>query len=348
MAKQCIVCGQALSEFRRSNRRYCSGHCRVRAFRIRTGVGSRGRYLHREQSHRATKVVGSAAAGLALVALEYKRQQEQEIRQCQERLIADLSDKLDHAQQARDSALQEAKQLRDAAETRQQQLQQAREQNQKLQAAIQQMHEDLSHTQKRLNEAGWEFKELHAEWNGAEQRCAEAQRELDAYRATRNGLPSLPRASDARHLGQLQKARERNRELGQQVSQLQGRLAESERQHAQMELPLRREAALFAQVAALQGQLKEAQGQTTSLHDKVKRLKKRNARLLEQTGADDPPSTRLGGPADVLGVLGAGVILGRAAKQLELKPKRPTKRLLEPHAELNPGPAARRLPAKRT
>lgn len=348
MAKQCIVCGQALSEFRRSNRRYCSGHCRVRAFRIRTGVGSRGRYLHREQSSRVAKVVGGAAAGLALVALEHKLQHEQATRQSQELLIAELSDKLDHSQQARDAALQEAEQLRDAAKTQKQQLQQAHEQNQKLQAAKQQMHEALSRAQNRLNEAEWEFRELHAEWNGAEQRCAEAQRELDAYRATRKGLPSRPRASNARHQGQLQKARERNRELGQQVSQLKGRLAASERQHAQMKLPSRREAALFAQVATLQGQLKEAQGQTTSLPDKVKRLKKRNARRLDQSGADDPPITRLGGVAAILGALGAGVVLGRAAKQLKLKPKRLTKRLPEPHAELNPGSAARRLPAKRT
>lgn len=34
-ATYCMACGQALAEYRRSNRRYCSGLCRVRAFRIR-------------------------------------------------------------------------------------------------------------------------------------------------------------------------------------------------------------------------------------------------------------------------------------------------------------------------
>lgn len=342
-AKQCIVCGQALSEFRRSNRRYCSGLCRVRAFRIRTGVGIRGRHLHREQRHSTAKVVGSAAAGLALVALQRKRQQEQAARQRQEDLIVELRDKLDHTTQARDSALQEARQLRDAAERRQEQLQREREQNQTLQASIQQMHEDLARTQKRLDAARWQFKELHAEWNDAENRYAKALRQLDAHRSTRDGTQSLPRAVSAPQQGQLQKARERNRELGQLVSQLKGRLAASERQHAQLDRPSPREVALSAQVDTLQKQLEEDQGQRTWLHDKVKRLKKRNARLLDQPEADDSPSTLLGGVVNVLGAFGAGVAVShQVAKQLKLKPARLTKRLRAAHA----GSAARRLPAK--
>jgi predicted nucleic acid-binding Zn-ribbon protein len=98
VTKQCIVCGSALPQRRRSDRRYCGCKCRVRAFRIRNRaqqLKARGPTRSHDGYHAAPSSAGDATVAEA----------DQKIRQELEDKIATLEDQLARVEEKRDLAI---------------------------------------------------------------------------------------------------------------------------------------------------------------------------------------------------------------------------------------------------
>lgn len=163
--KLCVVCGTALPLRRRSDRRYCQGLCRVRAYLIRKGVGTRERRRNQGRSCTAAKVAGVTAGAIAIEVLRRELAQERRQRQSLEFTVIELKEKLVAGDRQRDAATQDARRVRDELETERQQLHHERKQHQAVERAYNELHDDWAQTRRRLRDCQEDLKLLQADWN---------------------------------------------------------------------------------------------------------------------------------------------------------------------------------------
>lgn len=113
MNKQvCRVCPRKLPDRRRSNRRYCSDLCRVKAHLIRHEADATAPTLPRSLRELVAAMTGFTVAAVTLSIVEQALEQEQRQRQAGEREVERLKEKLARAQLAQKAAEQTAAALR--------------------------------------------------------------------------------------------------------------------------------------------------------------------------------------------------------------------------------------------
>lgn len=144
--KLCVVCGEDLPLLRRSDRRYCGGRCRIRAYRVRAEASQRRPREVEESSAPQAAVIGVAAAGASLAALRWQLTIEGAHRRTLEVEVKRAQATLADVRKQRDAAVEEARRAREETEQFRCQLQREQEERQHLQ-------EEQVHQKRRLQTA---------------------------------------------------------------------------------------------------------------------------------------------------------------------------------------------------
>lgn len=261
-ATLCVVCGVRLPLVRRSDRRYCSSRCQMRAYRLRVEAVQRPPRKPRRCGHPAadaSEPLAQAASQALLGELQHQLDAEREQRQKQDSLIVELREQLGRETATR-SAREDTHQKQidtlhqqvdrataetDAARTAMRyQAEQSRQQEQLTKSQIEDLRGQLS-------------KARAAETRAKDERI---QAELALNRA-RKELEQL--RQKAEHRAAVRQ--EQTETLALQVCDLQSRLDDAEQRCDQLKAAPDREAALTAENQQLKRQLAESRSQNRKL-----------------------------------------------------------------------------------
>lgn len=306
--KQCVVCAAALPQRRRSDRRYCGCKCRVRAYRIREGIGKN---VRPNRHHSRTALTVAAGAALGAVAAEVVRQVEPEPSQQQRELadkVAGLEERLSTVIKERDAATEAASGLRTDVQSLRLDLHRQQEQTRQTRNA-------LIDREQQLRAKAREVESYCEEWNIAESTLAEVRAENEALRAAQIPSSRMPRSGDRTLRSQLDQAQERTRQLEGQVLTLTSQLADASRRHSALEVSSERETVLLAENKRLKHKLAAAQTDQEHLLRKIKRLKKRSSKDPHGLEEAEQPRGLLRRAAEAVGLISVGAAVGYQAQK---------------------------------
>lgn len=304
--KLCAVCGADLPLLRRSDRRYCGGRCRVRAYRVRADASRRRPRKAEESSATQAAVVGVAAAGASLTALRWQLTLEGAHRRTLEMEVKRAEATLANVRKERDAAVEEARQAREGAQALHLNLKHEQEQRERVQAKAEQLQEDLRCTKKSLHDALVKGDEFYGNWHAA-QTALDDERNHRAY----EGQGDTGHGLDPVHT--------RVAYLEQRVQDLEAQFAGFELERATVEGDSQRAAQLTARVATLEKQLEVSREKETHLTKKLTRRK--NASKQLDAGEEEASSGSLVGrvSAALVGVAAGAataMLTGRSAQKV--------------------------------